>query len=246
MARTKNLESAVTNHWVIDDDGDPVRERLGSSQYRPWSCTAPRTRCFHRLMPRRWPAKYRVLASSSSKAPAMNSPNRSGTSPSPRSGQSPAETCAGSTVAGVITIERVVTVDKPVETVFAYLSDFETTTEWDPGTVSTVKVEGDGGPGTKYQNNSSFAGRETELEYVVQQLEAGQIFQLRGENKTVSALDTMTFRPADGGHRGDVPGRVRVQGRDPADRAAVQEPVQEARRRGRAGDARGAGQAVGR
>ena len=30
MARTKNLESAVTNHWVIDDDGDPVRERLGS------------------------------------------------------------------------------------------------------------------------------------------------------------------------------------------------------------------------
>ena len=102
-------------------------------------------------------------------------------------------------MAGVITIERVVTVDQSVETVFAYLSDFETTTEWDPGTVSTVKVEGDGGPGTKYRNTSSFAGRETELEYVVQQLEAGKVFQLRGENKTVSALDTMTFRPADGG-----------------------------------------------
>lgn len=97
-------------------------------------------------------------------------------------------------MASVITIERVVTVDKSVESVFAYLSDFETTTEWDPGTVTTVKVAGDGGPGTTYRNTSSFAGRETELEYVVQQREANQVFQLRGENKTVTALDTMTFR----------------------------------------------------
>ncbi|MEU0090318.1 SRPBCC family protein [Kribbella sp. NPDC006257] len=99
----------------------------------------------------------------------------------------------------MITIERVVTVSKPVETVFGYLSDFENTVEWDPGTVATVKVEGDGGVGTKYKNTSSFAGRETELEYVVQQLEPGRIFQLRGENKTVTALDTMTFaETADG------------------------------------------------
>lgn len=102
-------------------------------------------------------------------------------------------------MARVITIERVVTVDKSVESVFAYLSDFETTTEWDPGTVTTVKVDGDGGPGTTYRNTSSFAGRETELEYVVQQREAGRLFQLRGENKTVSALDTMTFRSTDDG-----------------------------------------------
>jgi uncharacterized protein YndB with AHSA1/START domain len=99
----------------------------------------------------------------------------------------------------VITIERAVTVEKPVETVFAYLSDFETTVDWDPGTVSTVKVAGDGGVGTKYQNKSSFAGRETELQYVVQQLEPGRIFQLRGENKTVVALDTMTFRETGAG-----------------------------------------------
>ena len=39
-------------------------------------------------------------------------------------------------MARVITIERVITVDQPVETAFA-------------GTVKTVKVEGDGGPGTK-------------------------------------------------------------------------------------------------
>ena len=102
-------------------------------------------------------------------------------------------------MAKVITIERVVTVQQAVGKVFAYLSDFETTTEWDPGTVSTVRVAGDGGPGTTYRNTSSFAGRETELEYVVQQREANQVFQLRGENKTVSALDTMTFRGTDDG-----------------------------------------------
>ena len=82
-------------------------------------------------------------------------------------------------MAKVITIERVVTVQQAVGKVFAYLSDFETTTEWDPGTVSTVKVAGDGGPGTTYRNTSSFAGRETELEYVVQQREADRVFQLR-------------------------------------------------------------------
>jgi uncharacterized protein YndB with AHSA1/START domain len=99
----------------------------------------------------------------------------------------------------VIRIELVVTVDRPVEVVFGYLADFETTTEWDPGTVSTVKVDGDGGPGTTYRNKSSFAGRETELEYVVQRREDGKLLELRGENKTVSALDTMTFRATDGG-----------------------------------------------
>lgn len=94
----------------------------------------------------------------------------------------------------MITIERVVTVDKPIESVYAYLSDFETTTEWDPGTVSTVRMTGDGGVGTKYRNTSSFAGRETDLEYVVQAVEPLRKVQLRGENQTVVALDTMTFR----------------------------------------------------
>jgi carbon monoxide dehydrogenase subunit G len=102
-------------------------------------------------------------------------------------------------VARVITIERVVTVDRPVETVFAYLSDFETTVEWEPGTLSTVKVSGDGGVGTKYANTSSLAGRETKLEYVVQQFEPAQLFQVRGENRSVNALGTLTLRPSGDG-----------------------------------------------
>jgi uncharacterized protein YndB with AHSA1/START domain len=95
---------------------------------------------------------------------------------------------------GMTTIERTVTVDRPLADVFAYLSDFTTTNEWDPGTVKTVRTSGDGGVGTAYRNTSKFAGRETELTYVVERLVPLQELALRGENKTVVAHDTMTFR----------------------------------------------------
>lgn len=91
-------------------------------------------------------------------------------------------------------LQRTVTVEKPLDKVFAYLSDFTTTTEWDPGTVKTILASGDGGLGTEYLNTSTFAGRETQLTYVVQELVPNQRISLRGENKTVVAHDTMTFR----------------------------------------------------
>ena len=91
-------------------------------------------------------------------------------------------------------LSRVITTSKPLDTVFAYLSDFTTTTEWDPGTVKTIRTSGDGGFGTEYLNTSTFAGRETELTYVVHDLVPNQRIALRGENKTVIANDTMTFR----------------------------------------------------
>jgi uncharacterized protein YndB with AHSA1/START domain len=97
------------------------------------------------------------------------------------------------------TIERTVTVDRPLAKVFAFLSDFTTTNEWDPGTVETVRVSGDGGVGTAYRNTSKFAGRETELTYVVEELVPDTVFALRGENKTVVAHDTMTFRETPSG-----------------------------------------------
>ena len=92
------------------------------------------------------------------------------------------------------TIKRTVTVQRPVADVFAYLSDFTTTNEWDPGTVETRRIGGDGGVGTSYHNTSKFAGRETELVYVVEEVVPNQLFALRGENRTVVAHDTMTFR----------------------------------------------------
>jgi len=53
-------------------------------------------------------------------------------------------------------IIRTVTADVPRSVAFDYLSDFTTTTHWDPGTVSTKRLSGDGGVGTRYLNVSSF------------------------------------------------------------------------------------------
>jgi uncharacterized protein YndB with AHSA1/START domain len=86
-----------------------------------------------------------------------------------------------------------VTTAVPVDQVFDYLSDFTTTTEWDPGTVRTTRVDGDGGVGTVYRNVSRFAGRETELRYEVVEHEPGSVITLRGENATVETRDRMAF-----------------------------------------------------
>lgn len=96
-------------------------------------------------------------------------------------------------------LQKTVIVDKPMDAVFGYLSDFTTTTEWDPGTVVTVNEHGDGGVGTTYLNTSAFLGRKTQLTYTVREFIPGKRIRLRGENKTVIAVDTMTFRSVGAG-----------------------------------------------
>ena len=98
-------------------------------------------------------------------------------------------------------VSREVTTATQVGKVFAYLSDFETTTQWDPGTVRTTRVDGDGGVGTVYRNTSTFAGRTTDLTYVVTRVRAPELIQLRGENATVVAVDTMTLAETHDGTR---------------------------------------------
>lgn len=91
------------------------------------------------------------------------------------------------------TIRRTVTLDRPQAEVWAFLSDFTTTEQWDPGTVRTTRRSGDGGVGTIYDNVSKFAGRESELTYTVEAFEPERMIRLRGENPAVTATDTMTF-----------------------------------------------------
>lgn len=96
-------------------------------------------------------------------------------------------------------LQKTVVVDKPLAEVFAYLADFTTTTEWDPGTVSTVRQRGDGSIGTTYLNTSTFLGRQTELTYEVREFVPDERIRLRGENPTVVAIDTMSFRKVEAG-----------------------------------------------
>lgn len=95
-------------------------------------------------------------------------------------------------------INRTVTSSKPISEVFRYLSDFTSTNDWDPGTVKTSKVQGDGKVGTVYENRSKFNGRESDLIYIVTDYEENKMIRLRGENKSIIAVDTITFRENNG------------------------------------------------
>lgn len=93
------------------------------------------------------------------------------------------------------TITRTITSPADVGTVFTYLSDFRSTEEWEPATESTSLVEGDGGVGSVYDNESRFAGRTVNLRYVVTELVPDKVFEVRGEGPSVVTVDRMTFRP---------------------------------------------------
>lgn len=109
-------------------------------------------------------------------------------------------------------IRRHVTTPRPIGEVFAYLSDFTTTTEWDPGTVKTTRISGDGGVGSVYANTSRFNGRQTELIYTVTAFEPNEVVQLQGENRTVHATDTISFESTPAGTRVTYDAHFRFRG----------------------------------
>ncbi len=96
-------------------------------------------------------------------------------------------------------VERTFTVPRPVAEVFAYLGDFTTTTEWDPGTRSTVRTSGDGGLGTTYDNVSEFMGRTVELTYETVTYDEPTRLQFRGRNGRTTATDSMSLTAVPGG-----------------------------------------------
>ncbi|GAB2464587.1 SRPBCC family protein [Jatrophihabitans fulvus] len=94
----------------------------------------------------------------------------------------------------MITVERSATVNRPVPAVFAYLADFTHTEQWDPGTVTTTRL--DDGPlrvGARFRNVSRYRGRTTELEYRVERFELDTRLTFVGDNRTVEATDDLTF-----------------------------------------------------
>ena len=97
------------------------------------------------------------------------------------------------------------TVDSPrgPDDVFAYLSDFSTTQEWDPGVAEAERLdEGEIVVGSRVRLVADFMGRKTPLVYEVTAIDPPNLITLRGENGNVVSLDTMTFEPtASGGTR---------------------------------------------
>lgn len=86
--------------------------------------------------------------------------------------------------------------------VFAYLSDFTTTQEWDPGVVEAKRLTpGEIGEGTEFRLVTKFLGRRTALIYTVVEYDAPHAVTFRGENATVLSVDRITVEPYQGGTR---------------------------------------------
>jgi polyketide cyclase/dehydrase/lipid transport protein len=84
--------------------------------------------------------------------------------------------------------------------VAAYLSDFSTTREWDPGVVDAERLDhGPVGVGSRFRVVARFLGRRAELTYEVVRHDPDELVTLRGENATVVSLDTMRFSDTPGG-----------------------------------------------
>jgi carbon monoxide dehydrogenase subunit G len=88
------------------------------------------------------------------------------------------------------------------EDVFAYLSDFSTTAEWDPGVVRTERLNGaEVGEGTAFWLLAEFLGRKTPLTYRIVEYDPPNAVTFRGENSTVISRDRITFETMPNGTR---------------------------------------------
>ena len=96
--------------------------------------------------------------------------------------------------------------------VFAYLSDFSTTQEWDPGVVEAERLGQRGGRREGASSGcwpGSFAADP--LTYRIVEYDAPRAVRFLGENATVCSLDRITFEPP-AGHTNHLRRRPHAQG----------------------------------
>jgi carbon monoxide dehydrogenase subunit G len=91
---------------------------------------------------------------------------------------------------------------RPREELFAYLSDFSTTKEWDPGVVEAKRMDGGVvGEGTEFRLMAKFLGRKTPLTYRIVEYDPPRAVTFLGENSTVISRDKITFETTAEGTR---------------------------------------------
>lgn len=95
--------------------------------------------------------------------------------------------------------QRTFSVSAPLSAVHTFLADFSSTEQWDPGTQTCVRT--DDGPvrvGSTWHNVSLYRGRQTELDYRLETMDAGHL-RFVGANKTASTIDDLRLSDAANG-----------------------------------------------
>jgi hypothetical protein len=96
----------------------------------------------------------------------------------------------------MITVTGSVETKLSADKAFAFMREFENTSTWDPNTPVMDKLTpGPVAVGHRYHAESEFRGKRQTLEYEVIELTENHI-KLRGENKTVTAFDSVDVSPS--------------------------------------------------
>ena len=98
------------------------------------------------------------------------------------------------------TLNEAIVVDRPIEDCFAYLKDFSTIEQWDPGVYRSRKLT-PGSPkvGTEYEILLKLpANKQAAMHYRQIAIEQPRQLILEGVGDNFSALDTITFTALDG------------------------------------------------
>ena len=95
----------------------------------------------------------------------------------------------------MLRFRRRVETHRPVEEVYDYLADFETTNEWDPRASATRRLEGDGGVDTRYGTEVAFWRRTVPMTYTVTCLDRPHRIGWVGLTRLVRHEDTIDVVP---------------------------------------------------
>jgi len=95
---------------------------------------------------------------------------------------------------GMIRVERTVTVDRPVDEVAKYLSDFRTTAQWDPHTASCERTDtGPLGVGSRFVNKQKIGPLRSSYTYEVREFVPGKHIELQSRSGMADLTDSMYF-----------------------------------------------------
>ena len=116
----------------------------------------------------------------------------------------------------MVKVEHSIEINKPVEQVWNFLTDFQNTPKWDIGVLETRQTsEGPAGKGTTFQNTGPFLGRNSVREYMVTEYEPNKKVRvtLVTPDKFIRQAEvSYTFEPAKNGTKLTFTGGIEFSG----------------------------------
>jgi dehydrogenase/reductase SDR family member 12 len=94
----------------------------------------------------------------------------------------------------MVRLRETIEVARPIDEVFAYVSDFGNAAQWDPGVAESRKAgAGPVGVGTTFKLRVRFGPRSIPMDYAIRELDRPRRVLLEGKSDSVHALDDIGF-----------------------------------------------------